>query len=161
MQDERNFGSGSGPVGTTGLGTGAGSAAGTGAGAANTPRFEGAAGGTGGGGLNQPSTESRDVKERVRDRAEERVNDAMHRAAGPLESAADRIERLADRQSDDAQLGSMAHSVADGLEAASNYLRGHDLRGLLDDMERMVDRRPTQSLLVAIGAGWLVGKLLR
>jgi hypothetical protein len=157
MQDERNFGSGSGPVGTTGLGTGGGSAAGTGAGAANTPRFESAAGG---GGLDQ-NTEPRDVKERVRDRAEERVNDAMHRAAGPLESAADRIERLAERQGEDAQLGTMAHSVADGLEAASNYLRGHDLRGLLDDLERMVDRRPTQSLLVAVGAGWLVGKLLR
>jgi hypothetical protein len=57
--------------------------------------------------------------------------------------------------------GRLGRRSGQRLEAASTYLRGHDLRGLLDDLERMVDRRPTQSLLVAVGAGWLVGKLLR
>jgi hypothetical protein len=141
MQDERNFGGGAGPSGGAGLGAGlgtGGTTAGTGAGAANTPRF-----GEGG---------------------EARVNEAMHRAADPLESAADRLEDLADRKGTHGahrELGTVAHTAADGLEAAASYLRGNDLRGLLDDIERMVDERPVQSLLVAIGAGWLVGKILR
>jgi ElaB/YqjD/DUF883 family membrane-anchored ribosome-binding protein len=57
--------------------------------------------------------------------------------------------------------GSSAAMVADKLDAASTYLRDKDSAQLIADLERVVREKPTQSLLVAAGVGFLLSKILR
>jgi ElaB/YqjD/DUF883 family membrane-anchored ribosome-binding protein len=51
--------------------------------------------------------------------------------------------------------------VADKLDAASVYLRDKDSQQLMADLEALVRRKPTESLLVAAGVGFLFSKILR
>ena len=44
---------------------------------------------------------------------------------------------------------------------AADYLRGSDADDLRRDVETRVREKPLQSVLVAVAAGWLVGKIVR
>lgn len=137
-----------------------------GAGAANTPDF--AASGT-----SQPGGESAGTTDQVKARAaaigaqvEDRVDEGMQRAAAGLESAAERLHSKAGSGSpgsDDARAkaGRAAHSTADTMESVARYLRDSDTSGLQRDLKRQVRDNPLQTLLVAVAAGWVVGKILR
>lgn len=102
----------------------------------------------------------------VTGKVQERVNQKMNQAADTIDSAARRLDDLADRQTQGAtgpraRAGEMAHTAADTMESVANYLRSNDVQGLRRDMERQVNERPLQTLLVAVAAGWLAGKILR
>jgi hypothetical protein len=134
MQDDRSFGS------SGGLGTGA---SGTGAGAAG-------AGTTG--------TRS------GMDDLEERADRAMSEAAETLQSAADRLDRLADRIPQKGvgnRAGAVGHGAADTLETVARFLRDNDVAGLQRDLGGLMSGRPLSMLLMAVGAGFVAGKLLR
>jgi hypothetical protein len=99
-------------------------------------------------------------------KAEDRVNQKMNQAADAIDNAAQRLDDLANRQTQGAtgpkaRAGEMAHTAADTMETVANYLRSNDVQGLRRDMERQLNERPLQTLLVAVAAGWLVGKILR
>jgi ElaB/YqjD/DUF883 family membrane-anchored ribosome-binding protein len=107
-----------------------------------------------------------DQVNRVTGRIEDRANELKDRAAGSLEDTAQRIDDLADRHLDGgqgvrAQAGNLAHSTADTFESAARYLRSNDMGALQSDLERQVRRHPMQTLLVAVAAGWVAGKILR
>ena len=147
------------PGGTSGSGLG---------GAANTPDF-----GTGGTATDHqiPSStsagqENEQLPDQLRSRAQERLNDGIRTAADGLERAARNIDDLAEDRLDDmggrrAQVGEMAHTVADSMENVANYLRDQDIESLMRAMERQVRDRPLQTLLVGVAAGWIVGKVFR
>lgn len=102
----------------------------------------------------------------IASQAGERVNQKMNQAADTLDQAAQRLDDLADRQTQGAtgpkaRAGEMAHTAADTMESVANYLRSNDVQGLRRDMERQLNERPLQTLLVAVAAGWLAGKILR
>lgn len=102
----------------------------------------------------------------VGDRVEGQANRVKDRAANRLEGAANRLDEMADRQTAGAtgaraKAGEMAHRTADTLESTARYLRTNDLRELQHDLERMTREKPVQTLLVAVAAGWVLGKILR
>lgn len=104
--------------------------------------------------------------DRAMSTAESRVNQAMDRAADRLGSAATRLDSEIDRRTEGAtggraRAGEMGHSVAETLDAVSRYLRENDAQGLRRDLERQVRERPLQTLLIAVAAGWVTGKILR
>lgn len=137
-----------------------------GAGPANTPTF-GSSGDSPAGGGNADTTEQ--LKARAASigaKVEDRVDEGMQRAAAGLEDAAKRLHSKAGFDapgSDDARAkaGRAAHSTADTMESVARYLRDNDTAGLQRDLERQVRDNPLQTLLVAVAAGWVVGKILR
>ena len=56
---------------------------------------------------------------------------------------------------------SVATTAADKLDGAARYLRDKDGQQLVTDLEGLVRRKPTESLLVAAGVGFLLSKVLR
>jgi ElaB/YqjD/DUF883 family membrane-anchored ribosome-binding protein len=55
--------------------------------------------------------------------------------------------------------GVAANKAADTLDSASRYLQHADAGTWMDDLDSIVRQHPTQSLLVAAGAGFLLSKL--
>lgn len=180
--DQHEMGRGEAGQGSSGTSGGAGSA--------NTPSFgaQGAAGGdepmhgiaaagtppaqggTRAGSRQGMGGPSGDAQERerageMRDQLEDRADDMLSRAAEGLDTAADRLDDFAERQRGQSgarnRVGRMAQGTADTLESTARYLRDNDVEGLQHDLERQVRNNPLQMLLIAIAAGWVVGKILR
>jgi ElaB/YqjD/DUF883 family membrane-anchored ribosome-binding protein len=53
------------------------------------------------------------------------------------------------------------HQAADGLEATADYLREHDLKAMVTDVQKLAKKYPGQSLAVAAVVGFLIGRLFR
>ncbi|HEX7239096.1 MAG TPA: hypothetical protein VF263_02430, partial [Longimicrobiaceae bacterium] len=144
--------------GSTGLGGSAGMG-GASAGSANTPDF-------GGSGTSTESTGGNRLGGAL-GQVEERANDALSRGADVLESAAQRLSGLAGQGGQGGQGGAMgragdlASQAAGTMESTARYLRDNDVRALQGDLERMTREKPLQTLLVAVAAGWVLGKILR
>lgn len=97
---------------------------------------------------------------------EDQTNRAMDRAASGLETAANRLDQVADERLGGqtgarARVGDAAHQAADTLEGTARYLRENDVRGVQNDLERMTREKPVQMVLGALAVGWLLGKILR
>lgn len=173
MQDERNLGGGSGSAGlgstggTGSSGTGAfGSAGGAGSSAssASTAGASTSGGSTGSsagganrlGGLDQLQSTLGDL--------EQRADQFMDQAAEQLENAADQLGSIADRvpqRGVGARAGALGHSTADTLDAVARFLRDNDTATLQRELGTIISNRPLSTLLLAVGAGFVVGKVLR
>jgi ElaB/YqjD/DUF883 family membrane-anchored ribosome-binding protein len=93
-----------------------------------------------------------------------RADGLMDDAADQLEDVAERIDSLADRVPNKG-LGAKAQGVASGaadtLESVARFLRDNDVNTLQRDLGRIVSDHPLQALVAAVGAGFIVGKLIR
>jgi hypothetical protein len=47
------------------------------------------------------------------------------------------------------------------LEASTEYLRTHDVEEMRSDLERSIRAHPIKSLAIALGTGWMLGKIFR
>ncbi len=56
---------------------------------------------------------------------------------------------------------SLAHTTAGKLETAANYLRQHDLKAMMSDVQDLAKRYPGQCLAAAVGLGFLLGRVFR
>jgi ElaB/YqjD/DUF883 family membrane-anchored ribosome-binding protein len=54
-----------------------------------------------------------------------------------------------------------AQMAADKMETASGYLREHEVSDMLTDVQTLVRQHPTESLVVALAAGFLLGRALK
>jgi ElaB/YqjD/DUF883 family membrane-anchored ribosome-binding protein len=79
--------------------------------------------------------------------------------AGALESAAGKMHQTADAGAQ--KLSGALHSAARGIESSATYLREHDTKRILADVEGLIRKRPGQSLLIAAALGFLLGCTLR
>ena len=88
----------------------------------------------------------------------------MDEAAEQLEDVAERIDSLAERVPNKglgAKAQGMASGAADTLESVARFLRDNDVNTLQSDLGRIVSQHPLQALVAAVGAGYIVGKLIR
>lgn len=101
--------------------------------------------------------------DQVADQATTKVDAGIDKAAGGLDKLADTIRGRAESTGEGggSPMLSRATMVADKLDAAAQYLRGKDTDQLVTDLEALVRRKPTQSLLVAAGVGFLLSKTRR
>jgi ElaB/YqjD/DUF883 family membrane-anchored ribosome-binding protein len=88
------------------------------------------------------------------------VDDGIDRAATGLDTAADMLRERGEQMGGSGVQSSTA-MVADKLDAAAVYLRDKDSDQLIKDLEALVRQKPTQSLLVAAGVGFVLSKILR
>lgn len=96
----------------------------------------------------------------VAEQATAAVDQGMGKAASGLDMAAEMIRERGE-QMGGGGVQSSAVMVADKLDAASDYLRDKDSGQLMADLEALVRRKPTESLLVAAGIGFLLSKMMR
>jgi hypothetical protein len=63
--------------------------------------------------------------------------------------------------SNDSSIVAVTDTLADGMQSSAEWLRDADIEKLKTGVEKQVKEHPARSLLVALGAGYLIGKALR
>lgn len=63
--------------------------------------------------------------------------------------------------SGDPTIAAVTDTLASGMQSSADWLRDADLDKLKEGVEKQVKEHPARSLLVALGAGYLIGKALR
>lgn len=111
-------------------------------------------------------SKGQDAAETAKEKAGEMTGKAQAGADQGMDKAASGLDQAADmlRDKGDQQGGSIASATArtaDTLETASAYLREKDTDQLLNDLEALVRSKPTESLLVAAGIGFVLSKILK
>ena len=61
----------------------------------------------------------------------------------------------------DPSISAVTDTLATGMQSSAEWLRDADLEKLKQGVEKQVKEHPARSLLVALGAGYLIGKALR
>lgn len=61
----------------------------------------------------------------------------------------------------DPSIAAVTDTLATGMQSSAEWLRDADLEKLKLGVEKQVKEHPARSLLVALGAGYLIGKALR
>jgi ElaB/YqjD/DUF883 family membrane-anchored ribosome-binding protein len=101
----------------------------------------------------------------VKDRATEMGRNAEQSVNRGMQTAADKLQRTASSLRSNApadnKVGQMANRAADSIEHAASYMRDHDVRDVMTDVEGAVRRNPGPSLAVAAAFGFLLGMAIR
>jgi hypothetical protein len=63
--------------------------------------------------------------------------------------------------SGDSSITAVTETLATGMQSSAEWLRDADLEKIKSGVEQQVKEHPARSLLVALGAGYLIGKALR
>jgi ElaB/YqjD/DUF883 family membrane-anchored ribosome-binding protein len=90
--------------------------------------------------------------------AADKINTNRGAAAGGLDSAASTLHEKAESLPGGEKVTSLAHSAADKLSSTADYVRQHDVNGMMEDIERLVKNNPGPSLIAAAIVGFLVGR---
>lgn len=61
----------------------------------------------------------------------------------------------------DSSITAVTDTLATGMQSSAEWLRDADLDKLKQGVEKQVKEHPARTLLVALGAGYLIGKALR
>jgi len=85
-----------------------------------------------------------------------KAEDATHAAGRGMESLAGTVR---DSLPQEGMFGSVASSVAGGLESSGKYLEQEGLQGIADDVTNMIRRNPIPALVLGIGLGFLLARL--
>jgi vacuolar-type H+-ATPase subunit E/Vma4 len=91
--------------------------------------------------------------------AEQKVNQKREAAANALQSTAGSLRDRA--QSSGEAISNFGNKTADKLQHTAEYLRDHDMRGMMGDLEGVVRRNPGPSLIAAAAFGFLLGAAMR
>jgi hypothetical protein len=79
-------------------------------------------------------------------------------AVGSLETAASTLHEKAGSLPGGERVAGIAHSTADKLSATADYVREHDVNGMMADVERLVKINPGPALVAAAFLGFLVAR---
>jgi hypothetical protein len=82
-------------------------------------------------------------------------------AAERLRNTASALHQRADRLPGGQKVSGLVHSAAEGMEATADYVREHDLQGMVTDVKHCVRKYPGQALLTALVGGFLIGRAFR
>lgn len=104
------------------------------------------------------------ARERVGDMASSAthaVDERRDQASSMMDSAADQLRERGETLPGGERTTEMASIAAEKVEATSAYIREHDVQDMMGDLEVLVRKHPTESLIAAAAAGFLVGRMLR
>jgi ElaB/YqjD/DUF883 family membrane-anchored ribosome-binding protein len=91
----------------------------------------------------------------------DQLDEKRETAADVLQSTASAIHEKAEDLPGGETVENVAHSAADKLEATAGYIRKHDIKAMLSDIQAFVKRNPVPSVLIAASIGFLIGRALR
>jgi ElaB/YqjD/DUF883 family membrane-anchored ribosome-binding protein len=104
------------------------------------------------------SEKAADIKDRVADfgrKTVDKIDDSRETAAGALDATASTLHSRGD------QLSGAAHSAANKISATAEYVRQTNLKGMAEDVQDILKRYPTQTLVAAAVLGFLVARAFR
>ena len=143
--------------------TGPSSRAGTGQPASMTPPADQAEGM-----VDQARHKGQEAMDQVKDTGQHAAAVATEKADQGIDKAADAAQGLADTLRDKATTlpggettTDLAYQAASGLERGADYLRDKDVNALRGDLEDLIRRYPTQSIVVGLAAGFLLARAFR
>jgi len=87
----------------------------------------------------------------------QKAEDATSAVGKGMEHLAGQVRDSGPREG---MLGTATRTVADGLEGAGKYLDDKNLSGMMDDVTGLIKRNPVPAVLLALGIGFLVGRVL-
>ena len=104
------------------------------------------------------ATRARDAVSQAARSAVDAVEDGRAAMAGRLEETASAVRERSESLPGGARVRQVAQTAADGLTTTAGYVRTHDLKGVVDDVEAVVKNNPGPALLVAAAFGFLLGR---
>jgi len=133
--------------------------------------------------MSQTASQARQKMNQAADQAKLRAEQVKEKASQLKVTLADKLEEGADKlrhktasaagemqQSTSAdgttvqapqRIDKMGDAVATGMEKTANWLRTSDLDSMRTDIEHQVRTNPGRSLLVALGLGYVLGRVFR
>jgi ElaB/YqjD/DUF883 family membrane-anchored ribosome-binding protein len=93
--------------------------------------------------------------------ATETVNQQRDTVAGSLDTVATTLRDNAETIPGGERTTQIAQTAAEKIETASGYLREHEVSDMMSDVEGFVRTHPTESLVIALAAGFLLGRTIR
>jgi ElaB/YqjD/DUF883 family membrane-anchored ribosome-binding protein len=94
-------------------------------------------------------------------KAVDAVDASRDSAASTLDSAAAGIRANADSLPGGRAVGQFANQAADKLGSTAQYLREHEVKDMMSDLEGFIKAHPAQALLGAAVVGFLAGRSMR
>jgi len=86
-----------------------------------------------------------------------KAEDATSAVGSGLQTAADKVR---DYTPSEGMLGSASRGVAGALDSAGKYVEDRNLTGMMDDVTSLIQRNPIPALLLGLGVGFLIGRVL-
>jgi ElaB/YqjD/DUF883 family membrane-anchored ribosome-binding protein len=93
------------------------------------------------------------------DRGGAMASEAGERVQETAQQAGEQAREMADRGGEMA--AEVGRQAQDSAQRAAGYLRTHDTSEIVNEVEHYVQEHPLQSVAFAVGAGFLVGRMLR
>ena len=90
--------------------------------------------------------------------AADKVDENRDAAATGLQKASSALHDKAERLPGGEKVTSLAHAAADHMSSTADYVREHDVGGMMKDVESLVKNKPGRSLLAAAVVGFLLGR---
>lgn len=91
---------------------------------------------------------------------QEKAEGAKEKVAGGLDRAADRLRQNVESMAPGGRGREALERVAGGMQSTADYVRKINLQAMGEDARAYVRQNPTNALLIAAGAGLLLGVLL-
>jgi len=105
-----------------------------------------------------------EVASNIGHKAGEVASNIGHKAEDATSAVGSGMQTLADKVRDNTpnqgMLGSASRGVADAIDSAGKYVEDKNLSGMMDDVTGLVKRNPIPALLVGLGVGFLIGRVL-
>ncbi len=115
--------------------------------------------------LNAAKDTAMDVAERAKQTASNMAESAGKKANEVTSSVGSTIKNVGEKIKENAPtegyLGQASQSVASSIEQSGRYLEEHGLSGLAEDVGSLIKRNPVPAVLVAVGIGFMVGRMLK
>jgi ElaB/YqjD/DUF883 family membrane-anchored ribosome-binding protein len=108
--------------------------------------------------LSDAASEAKDKMSELGRSAAQKIDQNRSTAASSLETAAAAIHDKADSLPGGEKVTNLAHTAADTLTSTADYVRQHDVNGMMADVERVVKNNPGPALFAAAVVGFLVGR---
>jgi hypothetical protein len=102
------------------------------------------------------------AQEQVKDlgiAAAEKLDEARRGTADALESAAFSVRT--NGRDGAKSIENMSENAAGKLDSTAQYIRSHDVGGMLGNVREVISRNPTPFLILAAGLGFLAGSAFR
>ncbi len=119
---------------------------------------------TGQAGFGSGSQQSGDMADRVSEQASQSLESGKQNVASGMHRMGDKLENVASNLSQHGDMGARAANVvrgaSDALDSGADYVRTSSLSDIRDDLTSQIRSHPLLSMGVAIGAGYLLSKIL-
>jgi hypothetical protein len=109
---------------------------------------------SGSAGISTGKAKASEIGQKVADR----IDDKRGAAAGGLDSAAAALHEHADTLPGGEKVAGAAHTAAEAVGTAADYVRENDVETMLADVQRLVKNNPGAALVTAAALGFLIAR---